>query len=37
MEDIVNYYKQELQRVAWRLQYKVRSTRKRECSWIKEN
>lgn len=37
MEDIVNYYKQELQRVAWRLQYKVRSTRKRECSWIEEN
>lgn len=36
MEEIVNYYKRELQRVAWRLQYKVRSTRKRECMWIEE-
>lgn len=37
MEDIVNYYKKELQRVAWRLQYKVRSTRKHECMWIEDN
>ncbi|GBG11026.1 hypothetical protein PAT3040_05805 [Paenibacillus agaridevorans] len=33
----VNYYKKELQRIAWRLQYKARSTRKRECSWMEYN
>lgn len=33
---IVNYYKKELQRVAWRLQYKARSERKRECQFIEE-
>lgn len=30
---MINYYKKELQRVAWRLQYNVRNTRKRECTW----
>lgn len=31
--EIESYYKKELQRAAWRLQYKVKSKRKRECMW----
>lgn len=32
--EIVNYYIKELQLVAWRLQYKARSKRKCECTWV---
>lgn len=32
----INYYRKELQRVAWRLQYHVRNKRKRECAWIED-
>lgn len=33
----VNFYKQELQRIAWRLQYKARSTRRRESALVDYN
>lgn len=32
----INDYRRELRRAAWRLQYHVRNTHKRECAWTED-